>query len=217
MFGFATLGCNLVITLNSGGTGSVALGPSSGLGTPNKNTFDGSDDVLVGLINNSGQTVNSVKLTSNLTIFGFDGDGIQINPNPTSGARWPGPARQQNQCRGDRIYRDGFDDQQRQPVRAGQFLQRHHRRFQGRRRKLPGRDPERRHRVLVARGTADGCFVYSDRATVGTGAGVALDPRRGLGRVRPVAAAAQELNARVQPSISRWVNPASAGFAMSTA
>ncbi len=84
--GFATKGCDLLITLNSNGTGSVTPGPSASLGTPVKGTYDGSDDVLVGLINNSGQTINAVTLSSKtLPIFGFDGDGIQVNPNPTSG------------------------------------------------------------------------------------------------------------------------------------
>ena len=82
--GFATKGCDLIITLNANGTASVTAGPSSGLAG---GTYDGSDDVLVGLINNSGHTVTSVNLTSKLTIFGFDGDGIETNPNPTSGLK----------------------------------------------------------------------------------------------------------------------------------
>ena len=63
--GFAD-GCNQVITLNSGGTAGIALG------TPIP--YDGIEDQLVGVINNSGQTVGSITL-SGFNIFGFDLDG----------------------------------------------------------------------------------------------------------------------------------------------
>ena len=39
-------------------------------------TFDGSDDTLVGIVNNSGAPVSTVGLSSTVGIFGFDGDGI---------------------------------------------------------------------------------------------------------------------------------------------
>ncbi len=80
--GYATLGCDLVINLKPGNTASVANGPSSGLAG---GTYDNVDDTLVGLINNSGSTVFSVKLSSKTDIFGFDGDGIEQTPNSTSG------------------------------------------------------------------------------------------------------------------------------------
>ena len=38
--------------------------------------FDGSDDTLVGVYNNSGATVSTIGLTATTDIFGFDGDGI---------------------------------------------------------------------------------------------------------------------------------------------
>ena len=80
--GFATAGCDLIITLNPNGTGTVTPGPSSGLAG---GTYDDVDDTLVGIINNSGGTVSTVHLTSNTDIFGFDGDGIVQSPNSTSG------------------------------------------------------------------------------------------------------------------------------------
>ena len=38
--------------------------------------FDGEDDTLVGIFNNSGAAVSTIGLSSNTDIFGFDGDGI---------------------------------------------------------------------------------------------------------------------------------------------
>ena len=62
-------GCNLTVTLNANGTATVGNGSSPG-------NYDGSDDTLVGVINNSGHTVNSIHLSaSSSSIFGFDRDG----------------------------------------------------------------------------------------------------------------------------------------------
>ena len=89
--GYATAGCDLIITLNNNGTASISNGPSSTLpasGPPNylrTGTYDGSDDTLIGVVNNSNGTVNSIFLSSSSnSIFGFDRDGISANPNPTS-------------------------------------------------------------------------------------------------------------------------------------
>ena len=69
----ASSGCNLTITLNSNGTATIANGSSPG-------QYDNSDDTLVGVINNSGHTVNSIHLSaSSSSIFGFDGDGPSQN------------------------------------------------------------------------------------------------------------------------------------------
>src|SRR5215831_15400282 len=67
--------CGITITLNSNGTATVT---ASGQGP-----YDGLEDTLVGIVNNSGGTVNSVTLKSNLTIFGFDGDGVSKFTTPT--------------------------------------------------------------------------------------------------------------------------------------
>lgn len=71
--------CGIVITLNPGGTATI-----TSTGQP---PFENSEDTLVGVLNNSGHTINS-PLTLNggaNDIFGFDGDGIAANPNPVSG------------------------------------------------------------------------------------------------------------------------------------
>jgi len=65
--------CGFILTINSGGgfTGALVAGA---------NPYDGADDALVGVINNSGSVFNgTVHLTGSGNgggIFGFDGDGI---------------------------------------------------------------------------------------------------------------------------------------------
>ncbi len=67
----AAPGCNEVITINAGGSVSVAGIAANGI------NYDGSDDALVGIVNNSSSTVSSIFLNGNgADIFGFDGDGI---------------------------------------------------------------------------------------------------------------------------------------------
>jgi hypothetical protein len=63
-------GCQFLIILNPGG------GPASIVSNPNIGPFDGDDDTLVGIFNNSGATVSTVGLSATTDIFGFDGDGI---------------------------------------------------------------------------------------------------------------------------------------------
>ena len=75
----ADTGCQILITVDQNGNGTVTEDPS-------QPAYELSEDALVGLQNNSAGTVNSVDLTSSLDIFGFDGDGIcdvSISPQPT--------------------------------------------------------------------------------------------------------------------------------------
>src|SRR4051795_703545 len=62
-------GCQVLITVNPDGTGTVSEDPATG-------PYEGAEDALVGLQNNSAGTVKSINLSSSLDIFGFDGDGI---------------------------------------------------------------------------------------------------------------------------------------------
>lgn len=62
-------GCALLIIIHPGGTLSV-------VGDPNLGPYDGSDDSLIGVLNQSGQTVNSIALTTNTDAFGFENDGL---------------------------------------------------------------------------------------------------------------------------------------------
>lgn len=65
--GIAT-GCNLVITFTDTSV-ATTVGSSPG-------TYDGSDDTLIGVINNSTSILTSFNISSANDIFGFDGDGI---------------------------------------------------------------------------------------------------------------------------------------------
>lgn len=58
--------CNLTINFNA--NGSIT---TTGIG----GNYDGSDDALIGVVNNSGHTITSFHLSGDY-IFGFDGDGI---------------------------------------------------------------------------------------------------------------------------------------------
>ncbi len=61
-------GCGIVITItNQGATVS----------TTGQGPYDGIDDTLVGVVNNSTLPVSSLELQSSFDIFGFDGDGIE--------------------------------------------------------------------------------------------------------------------------------------------
>lgn len=75
--GFAS-GCDVVITL-TGGTITTTI---TGVGP-----YDGVEDQLVGVVNNSGGTLNSLTLSGSF-IFGFDGDGA-ASSNCTLGAASP--------------------------------------------------------------------------------------------------------------------------------
>lgn len=63
-------GCNVVITINPGGSLTVSIKDN----TPYDGAGSG-EDALIGVVNSSGATVPSLTLTGS-GIFGFDGDGI---------------------------------------------------------------------------------------------------------------------------------------------
>jgi hypothetical protein len=62
-------GCGFLITLNANGTATIASDSNQG-------PYDGNDDTLIGVVNNTGVPIPSINLTSSTDIFGFDGDGI---------------------------------------------------------------------------------------------------------------------------------------------
>ncbi|MBS1891507.1 MAG: hypothetical protein JST59_09440 [Actinobacteria bacterium] len=68
----ADTGCGLLIDVTNAGT-SVLTDP--GLGP-----YDGEDDTLVGVLNQSSGPLAELPLTSTADIFGFDGDGICASP-----------------------------------------------------------------------------------------------------------------------------------------
>ena len=88
--GSAVAGCNSVLTLLPGGSFTVVAG---GAPVP----YDGNDDNLIGVINNSGATVNSITLSGHGNgggLFAFDGDGIDgyvSGSNGTDTSGYGGP------------------------------------------------------------------------------------------------------------------------------
>jgi PEP-CTERM motif len=61
--------CNIIITFNANGSISTALGALD--------PYDGTEDQLVGVVNNSTKTIFSIHLSNpGSQLFGFDGDGI---------------------------------------------------------------------------------------------------------------------------------------------
>jgi hypothetical protein len=88
--GDATAGCDIVITVTNSGT-TIAAGPSAGIAG---GTYDGSDDTLIGIVNNSSTAFSSINLSSTTDIFGFDGDGIDtfgVPSNSSDGSGYGGP------------------------------------------------------------------------------------------------------------------------------
>jgi hypothetical protein len=61
--------CAILIVLNSDGTATITADSSQG-------PYDGNEDTLVGVLNNSGFSISSIALTSTLDIFALDGDGV---------------------------------------------------------------------------------------------------------------------------------------------
>ena len=73
-------GCNELITINA--NGSITTSIPTGATT----NFDGVEDNVLGVVNNSSSTIFALHLTGS-NIFGFDGDGIQayLAGHPTGG------------------------------------------------------------------------------------------------------------------------------------
>ena len=69
-YGNDTLGPTILITFGPGGSEAITQATAQG-------PYDGSDDTYIGVVNNSGATINSFTVSSSTAdIFGFDGDGI---------------------------------------------------------------------------------------------------------------------------------------------
>lgn len=61
--------CNLLITFAANGSVSTSTGPQT--------TYDGVEDALIGVVNNSGHALASFNISNpGIPLFGFDGDGI---------------------------------------------------------------------------------------------------------------------------------------------
>jgi hypothetical protein len=83
-------GC-IQINLNPDGTVTV-LNPGQGGNPGTTAVYDGVEDTLISVTNNSGNSVGSIHLMSNLGIFDFDGDGISTFLSaPTGPTGYEGP------------------------------------------------------------------------------------------------------------------------------
>lgn len=68
----------VLIVVNSNGTGTILHDPTQG-------PYDGIEDTLVAVQNNTGGRLNSIALSSaTAPLFGFDGDGIQTYLHPAN-------------------------------------------------------------------------------------------------------------------------------------
>ena len=78
--------CTLLIDITDSGL-LILQDPGATLSNdPVPGTYDGVEDTLIGVINESSQPVSSLTLSSNSEpLFGFDNDGICQDPNSTSG------------------------------------------------------------------------------------------------------------------------------------
>jgi hypothetical protein len=79
--------CSLLVDVTGSGNLVLQDPHATVSGDPLAGTYDGVDDTLIGIINNSSVPVSHVTLSSNAEpLFGFDGDGICQDPNSTSGS-----------------------------------------------------------------------------------------------------------------------------------
>ncbi|TDQ00653.1 RHS repeat-associated protein [Labedaea rhizosphaerae] len=61
----------------------VADGQTNIYNDASQGPYDGADDTLTGVVNNSSRPVSSLQLSSNTDLFGFDGDGLcTVSPQP---------------------------------------------------------------------------------------------------------------------------------------
>jgi hypothetical protein len=77
--------CGTIITITDAGATVSFTG---------QGPFDGNDDTLVGIVNNSSRPVSTLRLSGPLAIFAFDGDGMDtfgIPGNPMDDTTYGGP------------------------------------------------------------------------------------------------------------------------------
>jgi hypothetical protein len=76
-------GCGILITITAASGGATTSFTVVAASSPTQPPYDGIEDTLIGVLNSSGVTVNSLSLSSTTDIFGFDGDGpCTVAPNP---------------------------------------------------------------------------------------------------------------------------------------
>ena len=78
--------CSLLVNVTATGT-QILKDPGATISSdPAPGTYDGVEDTLIGIINNTGASISHETFSSNSQpLFGFDGDGICQDRNSTSG------------------------------------------------------------------------------------------------------------------------------------
>ncbi len=86
-----TTGCEFLITVTAS-SGGAATAFTVSVSSPDKGPYDGADDTLVGVQNNSGHVLDSISISSPSDIFAFDGDGACTYIHCSGGADTSGYA-----------------------------------------------------------------------------------------------------------------------------
>jgi hypothetical protein len=85
--GSDTNGCEFIITVTAVNASGAATAFTVALNAPDQGPFDGVEDTLVGVVNNSGAVLKSLTLSNLAGQFGFEGDGAcngSYTPGPTA-------------------------------------------------------------------------------------------------------------------------------------
>ena len=77
--------CTLLVNVTNTGVKILQDPHATKAGDPAPGAYDGVEDTLIGIINNSTATIASLPLSSTQTAFGLDDDGVCQDPNSTSG------------------------------------------------------------------------------------------------------------------------------------
>ena len=84
-----TNGCELLVTVLAVNGSGAATSWSVATASPDQGPYDGVEDTLIGIVNSSGQTLNSISFSGIVSgdgIFDFDGDGACAAIGCTNGA-----------------------------------------------------------------------------------------------------------------------------------
>ena len=76
--------CTLLMNVTNTGVQILQDTHATKAGDPAPGAYDGVEDTLIGVINNSTATITSLPLSSTQTAFAFDDDGVCQDPNSTS-------------------------------------------------------------------------------------------------------------------------------------
>lgn len=85
--GSDTNGCEFIITVTAVNASGAATAFTVAVNAPDQGPYDGSDDTLVGIVNNSGSILKSITLSNAAGQFAFENDGACIgtfSPGPTA-------------------------------------------------------------------------------------------------------------------------------------